>query len=104
MYIDDEMEELIYVKDVCSEDDADALFSLHWAPTDKAHLADYWKEYGFNVMDFRFEKHGFKSGSKCVVVVPLPAYDISQIKTGQFEYGQDKELVWLWRESFRFVE
>ena len=45
--------ELIYVKDACSEDDVDALFSLHWVPADKANLADYWREYGFNVMDFR---------------------------------------------------
>ncbi len=94
--------ELIYIKDACGQDDADALFSLHWAPTDKAHLADYWKEYGFNVKDFRLEEYGVKSDGKCVVVVPLPTYDISQIKTGQFVYGPDKELVWLWRESFRF--
>ncbi len=96
--------ELIYVKDMCSQDDADALFSLHWAPTDKAYLADYWKEYGFNVRDFRLEEHGVKSGDRCVAAVRLPAYAISQIKTGQFVYGPDKELVWLWRESFRFAE
>ena len=58
--------ELIYVKDVCSQDDRDAIFSLHWAPTDKAHLPDYWKEYGFNVRDFRFAEYRVKSGGKCV--------------------------------------
>ena len=93
--------ELIYVKDACSEADTVALFSLHWAPTDTAHLADYWKEYGFNVKDFRLKEYGVKSDGKCVAAVPLPAYAISQIKTGQFVYGKDKELVWLWRESVR---
>ena len=96
--------ELIYVKDACSEDDVDALFSLHWVPADKANLADYWREYGFNVMDFRFEEYGVKSGGRCVAVVALPKYDISQIKTGQFVYGKDKELVWLWRESVRLAD
>lgn len=96
--------ELIYVKDACNEADTAALFSLHWAPVDTAHLADYWKEYGFNVRDFRLEEYGVKSGDRCVAAVRLPAYAISQIKTGQFVYGPDKELVWLWRESFRFDE
>ncbi len=102
VYINDD--ELIYVKGTCSQDDADTLFSLHWAPADEAHLADYWREYGFNVRDFRFEEYGVKSGSECVVVVPLPAYAISQIKTGQFVYGPDEELVWLWRDSVRLDE
>ncbi|MCY4390002.1 MAG: hypothetical protein OXC18_23135 [Desulfurellaceae bacterium] len=102
MYINDN--ELIYIKDACSQDAADALFSLHWAPTDTTNLSDYWKEYGFNVLDFRLEEYGVKSDDKCVAVVALPEYDISRIKTGQFVYGQDKELVWLWRESVRFDE
>ena len=102
VYINDR--ELIYVKDACVQDDADALFSLHWAPTDTAHLSDYWKEYGFNVKDFRLEEYGVRSGDKCVAVVALPAYDVSQIKTGQFVYGQNKELVWLWRESFQLTK
>ena len=96
--------ELIYVKDACNQDDANALFSLHWAPADKTHLADYWKEYGFNVLDFRLEEYGVRSGDKCVAVVALPEYDISRIKTGQFVYGQDKELVWLWRENVHLAE
>ena len=96
--------ELIYVKDACSEDDTEAIFSLHWAPTDKAHLADYWKEYGFNVRDFRLEEYGVKSGDRCVAAVRLPAYAISQIKTGQFVHGPDKELVWLWRERARLAD
>ena len=91
VYVNDK--ELIYVTDTCSQDDRDALFSLHWAPTDKAHLPAYWKEYGFNVRDFRLEEYGVKSGGRCVAVVALPEYDISQIKTGQFVYGPEKELV-----------
>ena len=102
VYVNDN--KLIYVKDACSQDAADALFSLHWAPTDTTNLSDYWKEYGFNVLDFRLEEYGVKSDDKCVAVVALPEYDISRIKTGQFVYGQDKELVWLWRESVRFDE
>ena len=102
VYVNDH--KLIYVTDACSQDDRDALFSLHWAPTDKAHLPAYWKEYGFNVRDFRLEEYGVKSGGRCVAVVPLPAYDISQIKTGQFVYGPEKELVWRWRDSFQLDE
>ncbi len=94
--------ELIYIKDGCRQDDRDALFSLHWEPTDKAHLSDYWREYGFNVLDFHFEEYGVKSGGKCVAVVALPEYSVSRIKTGQFVYGPDEELVWRWRESARF--
>ena len=93
--------ELIYVKDRCRQADRDALFSLHWAPTDKAHLPAYWKEYGFNVRDFRFADQGVKAGDRCVAIVRLPEYAISQIKTGQFVYGKDKELVWRWRDSGR---
>ena len=102
VYLNDN--ELVYVKDGCRQDDRYALFSLHWAPTDKSHLPAYWQEYGFNVRDFRFAEQGLKAGDRCVAIVHLPGYDISQIKTGQFVYGQEKELVWLWREGVRLDE
>ena len=52
-------------------------------------------------MDFRLEQYGVRSGDKCVAVVTLPEYDISRIKTGQFVYGPEKDLVWRWRDSFQ---
>ena len=95
---------LLYVKERCSQDDRDAIFSLHWAPTDKVHLPAYWKEYGFNVRDFRFKEYEVRGSDKCMAVIELPEYDISRIKTGQFVYGKEKELVWRWRDSFRLDE
>ncbi len=75
---------LIYVKDRCSQEDADVKFFLHIYPLDADDLPDHRNQYGFDNLDFRFDRHGVLYNGVCVVDVPLPEYDFTAIRTGQY--------------------
>ncbi len=82
---------LVYLRESCHPDDPKASFFLHVFPVNKADLPDlyeYLTEHkrpkGFENLDFGFPKHGVRFDGKCMVVVPLPEYEINSIRTGQF--------------------
>ena len=91
---------LIYTKSACSQGDTDATFFLHLIPADEKDLPDDRRQHGFDSLEFHFGKHGARSGEECVATRELPAYDISQIRTGQFMPEEGR----VWEGSFSFDE
>ncbi len=74
---------LIYAKEQCRQDDLEARFFLHLAPVDVNDLPDQRQQYGFDNLDFN-GGDVIQSGNTCWAEVPLPEYDITEIRTGQY--------------------
>ncbi len=87
---------LIYVKEQCVEVDTAAKFFLHPAPVDVNDLPGHRKQHGFDNLDFSFGRYGAKLGGICLAKVPLPQYDIAEIRTGQYVPGEGR----IWEGSF----
>ncbi len=99
-------DKLVYLRESCHPDDPKASFFVHVFPVNKAdlpdlyeYLAEHKRPKGFENLDFSFPKHGVRFDGKCMAVVPLPEYEISSIRTGQFT----REGV-TWSEEFSFKE
>ena len=91
---------LVYVKDGCTEADAEAAFALHLYPVDAADLpAAASREYGFENRDFHLWERGSRTDGRCVAVVPLPAYPIARVRTGQYDGTRE-----LWTAEFALAE
>ena len=87
---------LIYARDECATEDVEARFFIHAWPVDERDLLERRAEYGFNSLDFDFPEYGVRTGEGgCIATVPLPAYPIANIHTGQFG-GEDT----LWSARF----
>lgn len=82
-----------YVKEPCSVADIQDPFFLHIIPVDVAALPESRQPYGFGNRDFHFRKYGSIVDGKCLATVPLPDYDIAEIKIGQFRLA-DGEALW----------
>ena len=76
---------LIYVRDGCTDEDAGTMFFLHVVPVDARDLPDDRWRYGFDNLDFRLWERGGRDGDRCIAVVPLPAYPIATVRTGQYD-------------------
>ena len=70
---------------------------MHLIPVDVADLPRHRRADGFDNRDFGFQKYGVAFDGICVVVVPLPDYDIVRAGTGQFVPGAWR----LWTAEFR---
>ena len=89
--------ELTYVKEPCAPADTELPFFLHLIPADANDLPAARKQYGFDNLDFHFDRdNGRRFGGKCLVSRPLPDYQITSIRTGQFIPGEDP----LWQVEF----
>ena len=82
---------MVYLRDGCLPEDLAARFFLRVYPIDPADLPDHLREfpdhraaYGFQKRDFRFGKYGARINGDCVAAVPLPAWPIARIETGQY--------------------
>ncbi len=87
---------LVYLKEPCAPADTDAYFFLHLIPADERDLPDRRKQYGFDNLDFAFDRRGAMFEGKCMAIVALPGYDIASIRTGQFVPGEGR----VWEGSF----
>ena len=103
VYLDGEY--LLYVNDRCDGSKAD--FFLHVVPHDVADLPAYYRQHGFQNLDFFFPllpqvriTHGCATRRK----LPVPSYPIAAIRTGQFVRSGGNEYKRLWDQEFRFVE
>ena len=94
---------LIYTKEQCAEDDTEASFFLHIDPIDVEDLPDHRKQHGFDNLDFGFEWQGEILDGNCVATVPLPDYDIAEIRTGQF-VPVNGGFQHLWEGEIRLTE
>ncbi len=75
---------LLYTKEQCSPEDAEAKFFLHIYPLDASDLPDHRKQYSFDNLDFYFDYwRGAVYNGVCAVDVPLPEYEFTAIRTGQ---------------------
>ena len=86
---------ILFGKQNCSEQDLDARIILHIFPADPADLPAARRQYGFDNLDFRFDRRGIKLDGKCLASINLPAYPIDRIRAGQHADGNV-----LWRVEF----
>ena len=92
--------QLVYRREDCAAEDMEATFFLHLVPLEVGDLPAEQREYGFESLSFRFERYGTQVDESCMALVPLPAYDIVEIHTGQF-VARDKGYDNLWKGTIR---
>lgn len=83
---------LTYIKAPCAKADTTARFFLHIWPTAKHDLPQHRRRYGYDNLDFEFDRRGFRFAGRCAARINLPEYPIARIATGQWETG--KGTVW----------
>ena len=89
--------ELIYTKEPCAWEDTRPIFFVHIIPADANDLPAVRKQYGFDNLDFSFNLYrGRRFGGKCLVIRPLPDYEITSIRTGQYIPGEGQ----IWKVEF----
>ena len=89
---------LIYMKEQCTRDDVDGWFFVRVSPVSPDALPDDRKPYGFDNLDFRFERHGARHGETCWAALPLPSYGIAALRTGRYvEEGGVFRNIWVGR-------
>ncbi len=86
---------LVYVKEGCTEEDARTAFFLHVHPVDAGDLPGDRGRHGFDNRDFALWDRGARTGGRCLARVPLPAYAIARVETGQYD-----EAGRLWETEF----
>ncbi len=75
---------LIYLKESCSwKEDTNPWIFLHFIPKNIDDLPEFRRPQGFENADFHFFEHGKRFDGKCMAIVPLPEYDIAELRTGQ---------------------
>ena len=90
-----------YVRANCAPADVEHPFFLHLTPREVSDLPPAHRESGFENRDFNFYAAGgeFQEG-QCMVQVPLPAYPLARLRTGQYVAGVGE----LWIANFPFPE
>ena len=73
--------ELLYVQDPCGPEGMERWFFLHIVPVNPEDLAALG-EHALSNRDFRFGKYGIRHRGRCLATVPLPDYEIQEIRTG----------------------
>ena len=99
LHLGEDGRSLIYVKDPCSASDAERPFFLHVTPERADDLPEERRELGFENRDFDFRLRGALFDGKCAAQVPLPAYGIAGLRTGQWEPGVGE----VWSAAISFV-
>ena len=89
---------LTYIKSSCSEADTAEKFFLHIRPQSEDDLPRHRRRYGFDNLDFKFNRRGFEIAEKCVARIRLPEYPIAHITTGQFVLR--KGVIWVGEIAF----
>ena len=90
---------LIYVKDACGAADTAPSFFLHVFPVDVNDLLPSRRKYGFDNLDFKSDRFGWRSGERCYALANLPRYPVSYVRTGQ-STAEGR----LWKGEIRFDE
>ena len=93
---------LTYFREPCAPADTEAPFVLHLVPADPDSLPKARRAYGFDNRDFRFrEAGGMHADGQCLVIIPLPAYDIVRMRVGQWLPAEQRDL---WQAEFAVRE
>ena len=88
LYLNENKNRLIYIRDQCDSEEMSAPFFLHIDPTDRADLPKHRQQHTFDNLDFDYSEYGFEVSERCVVLRNLPDYDITEIRTGQWVEGR----------------
>ena len=100
IHLDPDGRVLTYVRDECSTADVGPSFFLHIFPADDDALPAHRRGHGFDDLGFGLPEYGARTdGGGCVATVPLPAYRIAVIKTGQTTVGGQ-----LWAAEFAWPD
>ncbi len=91
---------LVYVREPCAPADVAAPFFLHVVPVNPQDLPVPRQSYGFDNLDFRFPRYGVMFPGWCLAEVPLPAYRIRSLRTGQYVRREDS-FQHVWEGEFR---
>ena len=94
---------LIYVKDTCDKDVRQAFF-LALYPTDESRLPAERRRHGFTNLDFHYLDGLVRRWEPCILMAPLPDYDISRIYTGQYVQRAEGAFEHLWEGEARLTE
>ena len=97
VYLEDER--LIYVRDSCTAENADAPFFLHLYPDDLDDLPPSRREVRFDSFSFDLLDRGVMVEGGCFTSFDLPDYKIAGFTTGQFVHGEGN----LWEGKYRFA-
>ena len=95
MYIDGRT--LVYIKESCIPADTEAWFFLHIDPVDPADLPEDRQRWGFDSLDFTFDRQATRFDGKCLTTVDLPDYGIVRIRAGQYD-----DMGQIWSAEFAF--
>ena len=101
--------ELIYVREDCVDEDMAADFFLHLIPADVNDLDEARRVHGYENQRFEFAlEGGGEFDGKCLVAVPLPAYTVIGIRTGQMDADGQQQLwsvePWLGAAMLEYVQ
>ena len=88
---------LVYIRESCAPADTEAWFFLHIDPTDPSDLPEERRPWGFDSLDFTFDRQPTRFDEKCLTTVDLPDYDIVRIRTGQYD-----DMGQIWSAEFTF--
>ena len=83
---------VVYRKAPCAQGEIADPFFLHLYPANPGDLPEERREFGFENRDFRFGQWGAIEDGECAAAVPLPAYPIAYLRTGQYLNSGE----WLW--------
>ena len=99
VYLEPDGRWLRYARADCAAAEVAPRFFLHLTPRNVSDLPPAHRESGFENRDFNFYAAGgeFQEG-QCVVQVPLPAYPIAHLRTGQ--YAADAGELWVGEYAF----
>ena len=86
---------LVYVREPCVPADTEDWFFLHIDPADPADLPEERQRWGFDGLDFIFDRQATWFEEKCLTTVDLPGYGIARIRTGQYDGSRQ-----LWTMEF----
>ena len=98
VYVIEEKNLLLYVKEECEGVDVDAKFFLHIYPAALSDLPERRQPYGFDNRDFISDRLVFLAPGYCAIYSGLPDYPIAAIRTGQYISGEGE----LWAGRFDF--
>ena len=76
---------LVYVREPCAPADTEDWFFLHVDPDDPADLPEERQRYGFDNLDFIFDRQATRFDGTCLTTIELPDYGIARIRTGQYD-------------------
>lgn len=94
VYLDEDRNSLIYVKEECDVEDIQPGYLLHVTPANTDDLER--SESSFNNFDFDFDAHGLRFDNICVIQFNLPDYDYTRIRTGQYiREGDEFHNLWI---------